>query len=760
MNTLTPAIMAKAFGRRSQHARQIVGKLYDILRPDTPQYVAWAENQVIPALEALRLGPMAHQYGLRKTYSVPRLIYALQTYYAIVVKLLAAQSLELRPGKDLRQYFTNLENGSLFRNAGLENLDDSQIFDAYLAGWASILEEKLADIIEHLRHYHIPTHAGDILKLFYQDVLPRQFRHTLGEYFTPDWLADHVLDMLRYSGRRTLLDPACGTGTFLILAAARAARLMQVEEWLGQIAGFDINPLAILAARTNLLFMLKPHLSQFQSSIILPVWRMNALLAPTKEIGPYDIVAGNPPWINWEHLPLSMRQETRPLWEQYGLFSQTGMDTILGKGKKDLSLLFTYVSIDRYVRDQGTLAYIIPQGTFKSTGAGAGFRRFQLADGTPLRVLQVDDFSELDPFPDTHTRSAVIVLQKGQKTEYPVPYTSWRKQLRLNNNDRLKDVYMKTSRHYQVATPITQDDPASPWLSGTPSTLHALKRLVGSSAYKAHAGAYTGGANGVYWMEILDIPEPGLVRIRNIVEGARRAVPQVEAIIESDLLYPLLRSSDVVRWNARPSAYILMVQDPQSRQGYGPEWLSQHYPRVLAYLEQFENILRQRAVFRRYFQASSPFYSMFDIGEYTFSPVKVVWQGFGVHRMNAAVVTTSDNKPIIPNQALHPFISLDTEDEAHYLAACLNSPPFEHALISHTQPGGKSFAQPGILKRLYLPPYDATSSIHRQMVDISHRAHANEDIQDELGPTAARLWQLSEHEFEALQQSLLQLGYT
>ena len=59
-------------------------------------------------------------------------------------------------------------------------------------------------------------------------------------------------------------------------------------------------------------------------------------------------MVGNPPWINWESLPPGYREQTMPLWQEYGLFVHSGMDTILGKGKKDISTLMTYVAADRY----------------------------------------------------------------------------------------------------------------------------------------------------------------------------------------------------------------------------------------------------------------------------------------------------------------------------------------------------------------------------------------------------------------------------
>ena len=65
--------------------------------------------------------------------------------------------------------------------------------------------------------------GGDLLKPLYESLFPRAVRHALGEYYTPHWLAEHVLDQVGYHGQADarLLDPTCGSGTFLLAALRR-----------------------------------------------------------------------------------------------------------------------------------------------------------------------------------------------------------------------------------------------------------------------------------------------------------------------------------------------------------------------------------------------------------------------------------------------------------------------------------------------------------------------------------------------------------
>src|SRR5207245_7578791 len=99
----------------------------------------------------------------------------------------------------------------------------------------------------------------------------------------------------------------------------------------------------------------------------------------------------------------------------------------------------------------------------------------------------------------------------------------------------------------------------------------------------------------------------------------------------------------------------------------------------------FENALRNRKDrgTRQIIRQGGPFYSMFGVGEYTVAPYKVVWGRIG-RSIAADVVGSNDGKPVIP-QETHTLVALDSKQEAFYLAAVLNSLPFNFAAISYSQ---------------------------------------------------------------------------
>lgn len=131
--------------------------------------------------------------------------------------------------------------------------------------------------------------------------------------------------------------------------------------------------------------------------------------------------------------------------------------------------------------------------------------------------------------------------------------------------------------------------------------------------------------------------------------------------------------------------------------------------------------------------------------------------------MKAAVIGTIEGKPILTNQAMHPFIPLESSQEAHYICACMNNSIFGLAVVAHTQEGGKSFAQSNILEHIRIPRYDPSNSVHRKLAKLSLAAHKAakvgdekhlKEIENEIDTLSAKLWGLTDDELREIQQSL------
>ncbi|MCL4504551.1 MAG: N-6 DNA methylase [Chloroflexi bacterium] len=186
--------------------------------------------------------------------------------------------------------------GDAFHRFGVSNLGEIDFF-------AWILDDAVRDSViamlrrlaDSLRVYDLSQINEDLLKQLYQDLVDPETRHELGEFYTPDWLAELTLTEIDYRSPQSLMDPSCGAGTFLFLAIRRLADQgltgwALVDFALENIVGMDVHPLAVTISRTNYLLAISPHMrgSRTDGKVQLPpipVYLADTL-AMTEVVGP------------------------------------------------------------------------------------------------------------------------------------------------------------------------------------------------------------------------------------------------------------------------------------------------------------------------------------------------------------------------------------------------------------------------------------------------------------------------------------------
>jgi len=459
-----------------------------------------------------------------------------------------------------------------------------------------------------------------------------------------------------------------------------------------------------------------------------------------------------------------------------------------GGGKKDVSVLFTYTCLDKYLKDQGIFGFLITQAVFKTKGAGEGFRRFKVKSST-LKVGKVHDFVAVKPFEGANNRTASIFLEKNGKASYPIPYILWRPKETVGQTDSLEEALKKTERIEMLAKPSDERNVLSPWLTLPEKAMKAVEQARGKSYYKGYEGVNSGGANAVYWFKILDaegqidtnIETPPHLRrfyeeiitklrpllVENITKGMKKKIEKVSTVLEDFFVYPLIKSQHVEKWKINGYIYTLQLQDPVKRIGYDERWVKVNFPKTYAHLKSFEKVLKKRSsgVVRQLME-KGPFYSMYAVSAYTYSPYKAVWNQMG-NRLSACVVSTVNDrflgeKLILPEHVL-AFIPTDNEREAHYLCAILNSSVVD--LILRSIAGGtKSFGTPKIVEEtIKILNFNEKNGIHVQLANLSKKAHklASENNADELSKTeeeidntVARLYGLTDEELREVQNCL------
>jgi len=826
------------------------------------------------------------------------LLFAVHTYYAIFIKLVAAEIVSFfnpwmprrveklqsatSPGK-LKKELEELERGGIFHQMGITNFLEGDLFSWYLAVWSEPIEALVRKMISKLDEYNPgtfsedPAQSRDLLKKLYQQLFPKSVRHNLGEYYTPDWLAEHVLNELGCEGDpdKRLLDPACGSGTFLVMAINRIRRWYDLnrekcaydegellKKILANVIGFDLNPLAVMAARTNYLVAIK-ELIRHVDSVEIPVYLCDSILTPSQVgshaaqvsfltetgahydpsnppvavrtaagiflveagiaqsrektakyaevlefcvrnkygtedflrrcheeglptserdlhssfysrlvkldreskngiwariiknnfaplfVGKVDYIAGNPPWVAWEDLPTEYRAETEAIWKEYGLYEHKGMKARLAAANDDISILMTYVAVDRFLREGGRLGFVITQSVFQSVG-GQGFRRFRTPD-SELALQSVHDFVKVRPFEAAQNRTVTFTILKGRPTQYPVPYWEWTRTgtARTLGESSFAQARKRLSVDAKLARPSDKDRQDSGWEIYSPGQ-EVPDKLRGPSDYTARKGVCT-SANSVYWVMCRATMPSGLVMVENLSTIGKKKTHKQNKAIEPDLIFPLLRGRDVKQWQAVPSLHMILPQVPGVGKTAIPlKEMRRQFPHALEFLGEFEKVLRERKEWKKLLEPlGEPFYALYAVGSYTFAPWKVVFKEIATS-IQAAVVSTSrfgdlGQKLIIPDHKL-VLVPAGSRREAHYLCAVLNSGFVNRAAMS-SMVGTQISTH--LFRSIAVPTFDERDDLHRSLARMSvdlHRATGSGDssqiehLSKDLEGLMPRLW--------------------
>ena len=152
-------------------------------------------------------------------------------------------------------------SGQRFAQAGISGVIEQDFFD-----WVAEVPEGEAfvrQLAKRLTRFAWQDVEHDVMKVLYESIINADWRHRLGEYYTPDWLAEvMVAETVDEPLTQRVLDPSCGSGTFLFqavrhyLKAAAEAGTTDADAITGateHVLGIDVHPVAITLARLTYL---------------------------------------------------------------------------------------------------------------------------------------------------------------------------------------------------------------------------------------------------------------------------------------------------------------------------------------------------------------------------------------------------------------------------------------------------------------------------------------------------------------------------
>lgn len=245
-------------------------------------------------------------------------LYALQTTYSILVKLIACKivdkleyndnatnyfDLSTISSSNLQKFFEKMEDGYSYRSSNILNFLEGDFFSWYSdkEQWSSEFWSLIITAIKCIDQYsafsfNLSYEPIDIFKDLYMSIIPRSIRHSMGEYFTPEWLADCVISeaINNIDNKQAWkgIDPCCGSGIFVIslikhiVGDTKINELSEFEKKemqntiLSRVYGIDINPLSVLSARVGYYLALLPFGNLHD--IEIPVYLGDSAIMPVK----------------------------------------------------------------------------------------------------------------------------------------------------------------------------------------------------------------------------------------------------------------------------------------------------------------------------------------------------------------------------------------------------------------------------------------------------------------------------------------------
>jgi len=214
------------------------------------------------------------------------------TYLSSIARLLIWAALSRgKTTHPLRDIARQVLNGEYFEAKKLANLVEDDFFHWLQRSEAeALLAPAWERILSHLLDYDLSRISRDVLKGVYQQLIDPKDRHDLGEYYTPDWLCERmVAELLPQTGFKAVLDPACGSGSFLraaishfLLHNTAGRNADRLREIVANVKGIDIHPVAVTIARATYVLALGGLIKAAKRPIQIPVYLADSLFLPTE----------------------------------------------------------------------------------------------------------------------------------------------------------------------------------------------------------------------------------------------------------------------------------------------------------------------------------------------------------------------------------------------------------------------------------------------------------------------------------------------
>jgi len=290
-------------------------------------------------------------------------------------------------------------------------------------------------LIRLIDHYEIEK-LGDIVGFIYEDLIPAEERHRHGQFYTPRPIAELIVKWAVKSPDDKVLDPGCGSGTFLVEAYKRLAELKLERPFseikhvpsdvhkqiLRQLYAIDINEFPAHLTAINLAMknvrVPSPEINTFVRDYftVIPGHKLRApyrVRTPEGErevevvFEDFDAVVGNPPYARWGELPGEVQDHiiasVDDMLSRYDLVPQAGR-----RGAEYNMVVFWIAHSIGFLKEGGRLGMIVSDAWLQAA-YGVRFGRL-LADYFKIHAI-IDISTRVFPVPLIGT--SIVLLERS-----------------------------------------------------------------------------------------------------------------------------------------------------------------------------------------------------------------------------------------------------------------------------------------------------------------------------------------------------------
>ena len=292
------------------------------------------------------------------------------------------------------------------------------------------------------------------------------------------------------------------------------------------------------------------------------------------------------------------------------------------------------------------------------------------------------------------------------------------------DNNKIFDLTRYINFELLKARPSVKTAINSGWITESEDEMLYSKYILGSNELVARTGVFTGGANGIYWLNI-DAVHNENVLVSNIIERAKNKMKKVQLEVEKEYVFPFLTGNDLDFWTYEYSKYILCPHTSKTKMYPIDDKELAKYPLTKKYFSEFKKELEDRKGFTSMDESIHEqfYYTLQRIGVYTFAKYKVCWRYISKNFTPAVVEYAKDkylgDKNIIGNEKI-TSIAFDDRDEAYYVCAVISSTPYRKTIENYMV--GTQIT-PSIIGRLNIPRFDNQNEQHLELSRICREGH-------------------------------------